>query len=58
VSQQFRGRAGQAVTAALFAAGAYLGRDLPYGLGFVCFIAAFACLIGIFRLSHDSASGR
>ena len=36
-----------AVTAALFAAGAYLGRDLPYGLGFVWFIAAFGCLIGM-----------
>ena len=36
-----------AVTAGLFAAGAYLGRDLPYGLGFVWFIAAFACLIGM-----------
>jgi modulator of FtsH protease len=36
-----------AVTAGLFAAGAYLGRDLPYGLGFVWFIAAFGCLIGM-----------
>jgi len=36
-----------AVTAGLFAAGAYLGRDLPYGLGFVWFIAAFACLIAM-----------
>ncbi len=36
-----------AVTAALFAAGAYLGRDLSYTLGFVWFIAAFGCLIGM-----------
>jgi FtsH-binding integral membrane protein len=36
-----------AVTAALFAAGAYLGRHLSYGLGFVWFIAAFGCLIGM-----------
>src|SRR5258708_33544550 len=33
-----------ALTAALFAAGAYLGRGLSYGLGFVWFIAAFICL--------------
>ena len=36
-----------AVTAALFALGAYLGRDLAYGAGIVAFIAAFACLIGM-----------
>lgn len=36
-----------AVTAALFAVGAYLGRDLPYGTGIVWFIAALACLIGM-----------
>ena len=36
-----------AVTAALFAAGAYLGRDLSYGLGWVWFIGAFACLIAM-----------
>jgi len=36
-----------AVTAALFALGAYLGRHLTYGAGFVAFIAAFACLIGM-----------
>ena len=36
-----------ALTAALFALGAYLGRDLTYGAGFVAFIAAFACLIGM-----------
>jgi FtsH-binding integral membrane protein len=36
-----------AVTAGLFALGAYLGRDLSYGWGFVWFIAAFGCLIGM-----------
>ena len=36
-----------ALAAALFAAGAYLGRDLSYGVGFVWFIAAFACLIAM-----------
>ncbi|HEX6931582.1 MAG TPA: Bax inhibitor-1/YccA family protein [Streptosporangiaceae bacterium] len=36
-----------ALTAALFAAGAYLGRDLSYGLGWVWFIAAFICLIAM-----------
>ena len=36
-----------AVTAALFALGAYLGRHLTYGAGFVAFIAAFAALIGM-----------
>ena len=34
-------------TAALFALGAYLGRNLSYGVGFVAFIAAFAVLIGM-----------
>jgi uncharacterized protein len=36
-----------ALTAALFAAGAYLGRDLSYSLGWVWFIAAFGCLIAM-----------
>jgi FtsH-binding integral membrane protein len=36
-----------AVTAALFALGAYAGRDMSYGLGFIWFIAAFGCLIGM-----------
>jgi FtsH-binding integral membrane protein len=35
-----------AVTAALFALGAYLGRNLS-GSGIIWFIAAFACLIGM-----------
>jgi uncharacterized protein len=34
-------------TAAVFALGAYLGRNLPYGLGFVFFILSFGCLIGM-----------
>ena len=36
-----------AVTTALFAAGAYLGRDLSYGAGLLLFFAAFGCLIGM-----------
>ena len=36
-----------AVTAALFAVGAYLGRNLAYHWGWLLFIAAFACLIGM-----------
>jgi FtsH-binding integral membrane protein len=36
-----------AVTTALFAAGAYLGRDLSFGVGLLAFLAAFACLIGM-----------
>ena len=36
-----------AVTAGLFALGAYLGRDLSYGWGFAAYIASFGLLIGI-----------
>jgi FtsH-binding integral membrane protein len=36
-----------AVTAGLFALGAYLGRDLSYGWGLAAFIASFAVLIGL-----------
>ncbi len=36
-----------AVTTGLFALGAYLGRDLSYGWGWVAFIAAFVCLIAL-----------
>ncbi|MGN6793586.1 MAG: Bax inhibitor-1/YccA family protein [Streptosporangiaceae bacterium] len=36
-----------ALTAALFALGAYLGRGLSYGLGWIWFIAAFVCLIAM-----------
>lgn len=34
-------------TAALFALGAWLGRDLTGAVGIIAFIAAFACLIGM-----------
>ena len=36
-----------AVTTGFFALGAYLGRDLSYGWGFVAYIASFALLLGI-----------
>ena len=36
-----------AVTAALFAVGAYLGRNLSYGWGFVAFLASFGLLLGL-----------
>lgn len=36
-----------ALTAGLFALGAYVGRDLAGGVGIVAFIVAFACLIGM-----------
>ena len=36
-----------AVTTAFFAGGAYLGRNLSQGQGFLFFIGSFACLIGI-----------
>jgi len=36
-----------AVTAGLFAVGAYLGRDLSYGWGFVAYIASFGLLLGL-----------
>jgi uncharacterized protein len=36
-----------AVTAALFALGAYLGRNMTGAIGIIAFIAAFACLIGM-----------
>jgi modulator of FtsH protease len=36
-----------AVTAALFALGAWLGRNLTGGVGIVAFIAAFAALFGM-----------
>jgi uncharacterized protein len=43
-----------AVTAGLFALGAYLGRDLVGGVGVVTFLAAFACLIGMQFASRRS----
>jgi FtsH-binding integral membrane protein len=36
-----------AATAGLFALGAYLGRNLSYGVALVCYLLAFACLIGM-----------
>ncbi len=45
-----------AATAALFALGAYLGRNLGNGVGFIGFIAAFACLIGMRFAARRSAS--
>jgi FtsH-binding integral membrane protein len=43
-----------AMAAALFALGAYLGRNLRGGIGIVAFIAAFACLIGMRAASRRS----
>lgn len=43
-----------AVTAALFAVGAYLGRDMSSGAGFLWFIAAFVCLLGLNVVIHRS----
>jgi uncharacterized protein len=36
-----------ALTAGLFAVGAYLGRNMPYQWGWLWFIASFACLFGM-----------
>jgi FtsH-binding integral membrane protein len=36
-----------AITSALFALGAYLGRNMSYHWGWAWFIASFACLIGM-----------
>jgi FtsH-binding integral membrane protein len=44
-----------AVTAALFAAGAWLGRDLTGGAGIVAFIAAFGVLFGMRFAARRSA---
>jgi modulator of FtsH protease len=49
-----------AVTAALFAVGAYLGRNMSSGAGFLWFIAAFVCLLGLnvaIRRSEQLAIG-
>jgi uncharacterized protein len=35
------------LTSALFAAGAYVGRNMAYGAGWIWFIAAFVCLIAM-----------
>jgi uncharacterized protein len=42
-------------TAGCFALGAYLGRNMVYGGGFIAFIAAFACLIGMRFAARRSA---
>ena len=45
---------------ALFAVGAYLGRDMSYNVGWLWFIAAFGCLIGMnfaIRTSEQLAIG-
>jgi len=42
------------LTAGLFAAGAYLGRNQSSGLGLLWFIAAFVCLLGINFASRQS----
>jgi uncharacterized protein len=44
-----------AATAALFALGAWLGRNLTGGVGIIAFIAAFAALIGMRFTSRRSA---
>lgn len=45
-----------AATTGLFALGAFLGRNLSYGWGWVFYIAAFACLIAM-RFTVRSSSG-
>jgi FtsH-binding integral membrane protein len=42
-------------TAALFALGAWLGRNLTGGVGIVAFIVAFVCLIGLRSATRRSA---
>jgi modulator of FtsH protease len=44
-----------ALTAALFALGAYLGRNITGGVGIFFFILAFACLIGMRFAARRSA---
>jgi modulator of FtsH protease len=46
-----------AVTAGLFALGAYLGRNMSYGWGWVFWIAAFASLIGMNAVAQRSERG-
>lgn len=45
-----------AATAGLFALGAYLGRNLGYGVAIVSYLLAFACLIGM-RFAVRSSAG-
>jgi modulator of FtsH protease len=45
-----------AVTAGLFALGAYVGRDISYGWGWICFAGAFVCLMSMrFAVRRASA---
>jgi FtsH-binding integral membrane protein len=44
-----------AITAALFALGAWLGRDLTGGVGIIAYIASFACLFGMRFAARRSA---
>ena len=49
-----------ALTAGLFAVGAYLGRDLSYGWGLVLYLVSFGCLLGMnfaIRQSQQLAIG-
>jgi modulator of FtsH protease len=46
-----------AVTAGLFALGAYLGRDLAYQWGWVLYIASFLLLIGVNVVAQRSEQG-
>jgi FtsH-binding integral membrane protein len=45
-----------AITVAFFALGAYLGRHLTYGWGWVAFIAAFICLFAMRFAARQSGS--
>jgi modulator of FtsH protease len=46
-----------AVTAGLFALGAYLGRNMSYGWGWVFWIAGFVALIGMNAVAQRSERG-
>jgi modulator of FtsH protease len=46
-----------AATAGFFALGAYAGRNLSYGVGWIAYIAAFVCLIGMnFTVRRSAAA--
>ena len=47
-----------AATAGFFAAGAYLGRETSDGAGWLWFIAAFACLLGLNFVAQTIQRGR
>jgi len=46
-----------AVTAGLFALGAYLGRDISHQWGWLFFIAAFGCLLAMNFVAQRSEPG-